>query len=332
MVRFVSSGTEAAMSAIRLARGSTGRDVIVKFAGCYHGHVDSLLVSAGSSALTLGVPSSPGVPAGCTNDTVVLPFNDKQALEELFAKRGDQIAGIIGQDTTTLLMGNMQETEGEPSIGILLENGVLFDAWAEPDVEKKPNAKGLTTKKRRVDYVMPGQLWFPTAGAVKAYVLPSNGLSSHRAVVVLFNRDPSEAGGEYEGGEGGYGEGGYYEGEGGYYEGAGGSAASGGGGEENVCETACSSDADCGGNECDFFKCVDGYCTECATNADCKDPEYPVCDEWKTCGTPSTAFGRSVPCRRMRRRPGRSVMSASPPGRNAIDHGWIRFSATVTTR
>ena len=73
MVRFTSSGTEAAMSAIRLARGFTGRDVIVKFAGCYHGHVDSLLVSAGSSALTLGVPTSPGVPVGCTNDTVVLP-------------------------------------------------------------------------------------------------------------------------------------------------------------------------------------------------------------------------------------------------------------------
>ena len=69
---FVSSGTEAAMSAVRLARGFTGRDVIVKFAGCYHGHVDALLVSAGSSALTLGVPNSPGVPAGCTADTLVL--------------------------------------------------------------------------------------------------------------------------------------------------------------------------------------------------------------------------------------------------------------------
>src|SRR5262245_44947697 len=74
MVRMVSSGTEASMSAIRLARGFTGRDVIVKFAGCYHGHVDSLLVSAGSSATTLGVPNSPGVPKGCTADTLVLPF------------------------------------------------------------------------------------------------------------------------------------------------------------------------------------------------------------------------------------------------------------------
>src|SRR4029077_147841 len=69
-VRFVSSGTEASMSAIRLARGFTKRDLIVKFAGCYHGHVDSLLVQAGSSATTLGVPNSPGIPRGCTNDTI----------------------------------------------------------------------------------------------------------------------------------------------------------------------------------------------------------------------------------------------------------------------
>src|SRR3954468_23642117 len=95
MVRMVSSGTEAAMSAIRLARGHTGRDVIIKFAGCYHGHVDSLLVQAGSSATTLGVPNSPGVPKGCTADTLSLPYNDTQALADAFAKRGDQIAGVI---------------------------------------------------------------------------------------------------------------------------------------------------------------------------------------------------------------------------------------------
>ncbi len=95
MVRMVSSGTEASMSAVRLARGHTGRDVIVKFAGCYHGHVDSLLVAAGSSALTHGVPTSPGVPAGCTADTVVLKYNDTAALADLFQKRGDQIAGVI---------------------------------------------------------------------------------------------------------------------------------------------------------------------------------------------------------------------------------------------
>ena len=85
MVRMVSSGTEAAMSAIRLARGFTGRDVIVKFAGCYHGHVDSLLVSAGSSATTLGVPNSPGVPEGCTADTLVLRYNDVAGLARMLS-------------------------------------------------------------------------------------------------------------------------------------------------------------------------------------------------------------------------------------------------------
>src|SRR5262245_25129572 len=95
MVRMVSSGTEASMSAIRLARGATGRDVIVKFAGCYHGHVDSLLVQAGSSATTLGVPNSPGVPKGCTQDTLSLPYNDPQALADAFARHGDRIAGVI---------------------------------------------------------------------------------------------------------------------------------------------------------------------------------------------------------------------------------------------
>src|SRR5262245_24250162 len=95
MVRVVSSGTEASMSAIRLARGFTGRDVIVKFAGCYHGHVDSLLVQAGSSATTLGVPSSPGVPKGCTADTLSLPYNDVQALADAFARPGARIAGVI---------------------------------------------------------------------------------------------------------------------------------------------------------------------------------------------------------------------------------------------
>jgi glutamate-1-semialdehyde 2,1-aminomutase len=103
MVRMVSSGTEAAMSAIRLARGFTKRNVIVKFAGCYHGHVDSLLVSAGSSALTHGVPTSPGVPAGCTNDTLVLAYNDVGALKNAFDGRGSEIAGVILEP----VVGNM---------------------------------------------------------------------------------------------------------------------------------------------------------------------------------------------------------------------------------
>jgi glutamate-1-semialdehyde 2,1-aminomutase len=95
LVRMVSSGTEATMSAIRLARGYTGRDKIVKFEGCYHGHSDSLLVKAGSGALTFGVPSSPGVTAAVAENTLTLPYNDSAAVKLLFDKIGEQIAGII---------------------------------------------------------------------------------------------------------------------------------------------------------------------------------------------------------------------------------------------
>ena len=95
MVRMVNSGTEATMSAIRLARGYTDRDKIVKFEGCYHGHVDSLLVKAGSGALTLGTPSSPGVPKAVTDDTLTLNFNDAGGLAEVFKAQGDQIAAVI---------------------------------------------------------------------------------------------------------------------------------------------------------------------------------------------------------------------------------------------
>ena len=95
MVRMVSSGTEATMSAIRLARGFTGRDKIVKFEGCYHGHSDSLLVKAGSGALTFGVPSSPGVPASLSEHTITLTYNDSEQVKEVFADIGDQIAAII---------------------------------------------------------------------------------------------------------------------------------------------------------------------------------------------------------------------------------------------
>ena len=95
MVRMVSSGTEATMSAIRLARGYTGRDSIIKFEGCYHGHSDSLLVKAGSGALTLGVPSSPGVPAAFAKHTLTVPFNDLAAVRELLAEVGQEVACII---------------------------------------------------------------------------------------------------------------------------------------------------------------------------------------------------------------------------------------------
>ncbi len=95
MVRMVSSGTEATMSAIRLARGYTGRDKIVKFEGCYHGHADSLLVKAGSGMLTLGVPTSPGVPAGLADHTITLTYNDITEVKQAFSEIGDQIACII---------------------------------------------------------------------------------------------------------------------------------------------------------------------------------------------------------------------------------------------
>lgn len=102
-VRFVNSGTEAAMSALRLARGYTGREMVVKFAGCYHGHTDSLLVKAGSGAITLGVPTSPGVTAGTTAQTITLPYNDVEALETLFASRGAEIACVMVEP----IAGNM---------------------------------------------------------------------------------------------------------------------------------------------------------------------------------------------------------------------------------
>jgi glutamate-1-semialdehyde 2,1-aminomutase len=95
LVRLVSSGTEATMSALRLARGFTGRDLVVKFEGCYHGHADSLLVKAGSGALTFGNPSSAGVPADTAAHTIVLDYNDTAQVQALFAKRGKEIAGVI---------------------------------------------------------------------------------------------------------------------------------------------------------------------------------------------------------------------------------------------
>jgi glutamate-1-semialdehyde 2,1-aminomutase len=117
-VRLVNSGTEATMSALRLARGFTGRDVIVKFAGCYHGHVDSLLVAAGSSAATLGVPNSPGVTAGTTKDTLTLKFNDVGGLEAAFAQHGGRIAGVIVEP----VVGNM---------GLVVPSGAFLSALRE---------------------------------------------------------------------------------------------------------------------------------------------------------------------------------------------------------
>src|SRR5204863_1522646 len=94
-VRLVSSGTEAAMTAVRLARGATGRSKILKFAGCYHGHLDSLLVAAGSGVATLGLPGSAGVTEGAVADTLVVPYNDEAALDAVFATHGDDLAAVL---------------------------------------------------------------------------------------------------------------------------------------------------------------------------------------------------------------------------------------------
>ena len=109
-VRMVSSGTEATMSAIRLARGATGRDKIAKFEGCYHGHADSLLVKAGSGALTLGVPTSPGVPAELAAHTLTLEYNNLDQVREVFAQLGNEIACIIVEPVA----GNMNCVPPQP--------------------------------------------------------------------------------------------------------------------------------------------------------------------------------------------------------------------------
>ena len=111
MVRCVSSGTEAAMSAIRVARGHTGRDKVVKFAGHYHGHADALLVEAGSGVATLGLPNSPGVTAGATHDTIVLPWNDRAALQAAFDRHGDDIA-VVACEPVAANMGLVPAAEG----------------------------------------------------------------------------------------------------------------------------------------------------------------------------------------------------------------------------
>ncbi len=126
MVRAVSSGTEACMAALRVARGFTGRNVIVKFEGCYHGHADFLLVKAGSGAATLGVPDSAGVPAHTAESTATLAYNDLPALEALFAARGKEIAAVIVEP----VVGNMGVVPPEPGfleaiIRLCTEHGAL---------------------------------------------------------------------------------------------------------------------------------------------------------------------------------------------------------------
>lgn len=127
LVRLVTSGTEATMSALRLARGFTGRSRVVKFAGCYHGHVDALLAEAGSGVVTLGLPGSPGIPPHVAADTIVLPYNDTAAVEAAFAEHGDDIACVI----TEAAAGNMGVVAPDPGFNRFLSetcarHGALF--------------------------------------------------------------------------------------------------------------------------------------------------------------------------------------------------------------
>ncbi|MBN1627675.1 MAG: glutamate-1-semialdehyde 2,1-aminomutase, partial [Deltaproteobacteria bacterium] len=127
MVRMVNSGTEAAMSAIRLARGFTGKNRIIKFEGCYHGHADSLLVSAGSGVATLGIPGSPGVPEDFARYTISLPFNNPGMVTEAFKKYGDDIAAVIVEPIPANMGVALPDPEFLKSLrAITLENGSLL--------------------------------------------------------------------------------------------------------------------------------------------------------------------------------------------------------------
>ena len=163
-VRLVSSGTEAAMSAVRLARAATGRDRILKFAGGYHGHADALLAAAGSGVATLGIPSTPGVPAAAVADTIVCPYNDAAAVADAFSRHGDSLACVLVEPVA----GNMGVVPPEP--GFLEELRSLCDS------------AGSLLALRRGDHGLPGCAWRRT-GALRrdAQTSRSSGRSSAAA-------------------------------------------------------------------------------------------------------------------------------------------------------
>ena len=165
MVRMVSSGTEATMSAIRLARGFTGRDNILKFEGCYHGHSDSLLVKAGSGALTQGVPSSGGVPADFAKHTLTTTFNDIDAVEQLLAEVGDTVACIIVEPVA----GNMNCVPPAPGFlqGLRQKVGMVFQQF-----NLFPHLTvDVDTTRRRVTLV-EGEMALTVPGAGALTVMP----------------------------------------------------------------------------------------------------------------------------------------------------------------
>jgi len=153
MLRFVSSGTEAVMSAVRLARAATGRRAVLKFDGCYHGHADALLAAAGSGIATLGLPDSPGVPSSTVADTLVAPYNDLSAVEALFAARQDGIAAVLVEPVA----GNMGVVLPKPGFleglrAITTRTGaiLIFDEVMTGWRVHRRGAQGLFATSRRI--------------------------------------------------------------------------------------------------------------------------------------------------------------------------------------
>ena len=168
-IRMTSSGTEATMSAIRLARGFTGRDKIIKFEGCYHGHGDSLLVKAGSGALTMGVPSSPGIPKGLAELTLTLEYNNIEQVNELFAEVGDEIACLIVEPVA----GNMNCIP--PVDGFLqclrdncTKHGAVFiiDEVMTGFRVGLTGAQGQLWSRSRFNYIRQSYRWWNASGCV----------------------------------------------------------------------------------------------------------------------------------------------------------------------